>query len=53
MGMGRYGIVPYMRGGGAREGAGAEVDLRVHHGDRGAGRMDRLPTTPAACGYDA
>ena len=51
MGTGKYDNAPYTRGG--REGAGAEVDLRVHHGDRGAGRKDRLPTTPAVCGYDA
>ncbi len=51
--MGRYGIAPYMRGGGTR------VRVRVRRWtcgcimETGAGRMDRLPTTPAACGYDA
>ncbi len=57
MGMGMYDNAPYTRGEGSvlgcwGEGVGAEVDLRVHHGDRGAGREHRLPTTPAVCGDD-
>jgi hypothetical protein len=47
MGMGKYDNAPYTRGG--REGAGAEVDRRVHHGDRGrAGRTGSPPHQPCA-----